>query len=215
MLYPRTINLNGKDVLVEDAQMRGYKEHMTQKHRILFLSGVMGARCPQCGQGETDSQNLLLALDSLSHDPIKLVITSLGGDLDSTFLFVDTMNMIQSPIITIGRYCASAACLILASGNERYLFPHAKTMLHLATGQMGGDYKDFAIQHKQMVSYQDKIVDILMEAGVKKNRQQILDDIDRDFWLEPQGAIEYGLADKIMSKEIWRSWIMEVKQCAT
>jgi len=207
MLYPRISYLNNEETLVDDSQMTGYKEHMTQEHRVLFLTGVIGIHCVNCGAGETDSQNLLLALDSLSHDPIKLIITSPGGDLDSTFLFIDTMKLIQSPMITIGRFCASAACLILASGKERYLYPHAKTMLHLATGQMGGDYKDFAIQHKLMVSYQNKIVDILMEAGVKKSREEILVDIDRDFWLDSKEAIDYGLADKIMTKEIWLDWI--------
>ncbi len=201
MLYPRTVNLQGKDVLVADNEMVSYKEHMTQEYRILFLSGII--------TGEMDSQNLLLTLDSLSHDPIKIVITSPGGDLDTTFLFIDTMMLIQSPIITIGRYCASAASLILASGRERYLYPHAKTMLHLATGQMGGDYKDFAIQHKLMVSYQNKIVEILTEAGVKKNRDEILMDIDRDFWLDPQEAIDYGLADKIRKPEIWQEWLKD------
>ena len=199
MLYPRVARVGEHDVLVDDTQMINYKEHMTQEHRILFLSGVIS--------GEMDSQNLLLTLDSLSHEPIKLIITSPGGDLDSTFLFIDTMRLIQSPVITIGRYCASAACLILASGKERYLFPHAKIMLHLATGQMGGDYKDFAIQHKQMESYQNKIVDILREGGVQKSREEILKDIDRDFWLEPQEAIDYGLADKIVSPELMKEWL--------
>ena len=201
MLYPRIIKIGEGAALAADNEMVGYKEHMTQHHRILFLSGII--------TGETDSQNLLLALDSLSHEPIKLIITSPGGDLDITFLFIDAMKLIQSPVITIGRYCASAACLILASGTERYLFPHAKTMLQLATGQMGGDYKDFAIQHKLMVSYQNKIVDILTEAGVKKSRDEILTDIDRDFWLDPQEAINYGLADKVMKPKIWHDWIGE------
>ena len=201
MLYPRITRVGETDKLVDDSQMVGYKEYMTQEHRILFLSGVIS--------GEMDSQNLLLALDSLSSEPIKIFITSPGGDLDSTFLFIDTMKLISSPIITIGRYCASAASLILASGTERYLYPHAKTMLHLATGQMGGDYKDFAIQHKLMVSYQDKIVDILTEAGVTKSRNEILEDIDRDFWLDPRDAIDYGLADRIIIPEMWKDWTKE------
>lgn len=196
MLYPRKIKLNGKDKLVADNQMVSYREHMTGKCRLLYVSGII--------TGETSLHDLLMAMDTLSHEPIKLVITSPGGEVDSTFLICDTIKMIKSPIITIGRYCASSACLILASGKERYLFPHAKTMLHLATGQMGGDYKDFAIQHKLMVNYQNKIVDILIESGVKRSRDEILIDIERDFWLEPQEAIEYGLADKIITPEKWR-----------
>ncbi len=201
MLYPRTINLHKGDVLVDDGQMVGYKEHLTQKHRILFLSGLLTA--------ETEGHNLLMALDSLSHDPIRLVITSPGGDVDSAFLFYDTMRLIKSPIETAGRYCASAAAMILAAGNKRYLFPHAKVMLHLPSGQMGGDARDWEIQHGEMQKYKNRLVDILIECGAKKTRAEILLDMDRDFWLEPKESIEYGLADEIMSKEVWQSWIKE------
>ena len=201
MLYPRMTRLIKKNTLVPDSAMVSYKEHLTSQHRILFLTGTM--------TGETESHNLLLALDTLSHDPIKLVITSGGGELDSTFLFYDTMRMIQSPIDVVGRYCASAAVLLLAAGRKRYLFPHAKVMLHLPTGQMGGDPRDFEIQHRQMEMYQDKIIDILHECGVKKSREEILTDIDREYWLEPQQAIDYGLCDGIMTPGVWQDWIRE------
>jgi len=199
MLYPRITTLIKGDMLVDDSQMVNYKEHMTQRHRMLFLSGIL--------TGEMDAQNLLLALDTLSHDPIRIVITSPGGDLDSAFLLYDTMRMIQSPIETIGRYCASAAAMLLAAGSKRYLFPHAKVMLHLPAGQMGGDAKDWDIQHKQMEKYRNTVVDILRECGTKKSHEEILADIDRDYWMEPEEAITYGLADEIMSKEVWQSWI--------
>jgi len=199
MLYPRTVKLDNRDILVSDIQMVSYGEHLAREHRILRLNGVI--------TGEFAFHDFLIGMDSPivnpNHEPIKIIITSPGGDLDATFLLIDTINTIQSPVITIGRYCASAACLILASGTERYLYPHAKTMMHLATGQMGGDYKDFAIQHKLMMNYQDKVVDILIDGGVKKSREEILCDIDRDFWMEPQEAIDYGLADKILTPELW------------
>ncbi len=206
MLYPRVTTLNKKQVLVNENQMTAYKEHLQREHRILFLTGVM--------TGETESHNLLLALDTLSHDPIKLVITSSGGELDSTFLFYDTMRMIQSPIETVGRYCASAAVLLLAAGSKgkRYLFPHAKVMLHLPTGMLGGDPKDVAIQQKQMELYQNKILEILWDCGVKKSREEILADIDRDFWLEPEEAITYGLCDGIMTPEIWQGWVKKKEE---
>ena len=209
VLYPRRDKLNGKEVLVDDTQLVGYREHFTQTHRILFLTGLIGIRCANCGVGEIDSHNLLMALDSLSHDPIRLIITSSGGDLDSAFLFYDTMRLIQSPIETAGRYCSSAAAILLAAGSKRYLFPHAKVMLHLPAGQMGGDARDWDIQHRQMEKYRNKVVDILRECGVIKSPQEILTDIDRDFWMEPQEAIDYGLADEIMTPQIWQSWIKE------
>ena len=198
MLYPRVTRLNGKETLVGQEAMVGQTEHMTQSKRIMFVTGIL--------MGETESHNLLLALDTLSHDPIRLVITSGGGELDSAFLFYDTMKMIQSPIDTVGRYCASAAALLLASGRKRYLFPHAKVMLHLPAGQMGGDAKDWEIQHRQMEMYKNKMIDILLECGVKHTREEILLDIDRDYWLEPEEAIAYGLADEIMTPAIWKEW---------
>ena len=199
MLYPRTMEMNGEEVLVTNEQMVNYREHLNQEHRILCLSGVI--------TGETDSRHLLLAMDSLSHNPIKIIITSPGGDLDTTFLMYDTIKSLQSPIITIGEYCASAAAILLASGSKRYLRPHAKVMLHLPAGQMGGDAKDWDIQHKQMEKYRKTVVDILRECGVKKSSEEILSDIDRDYWMGAEEAMRYGLADSILTKEIWGEWI--------
>ena len=204
MIYPRIITLNGEEVLVDDSQMVGYKEHMTQEYRMLFLSGTIG---------ETESHNLLMALDTLSHDPIKIVITSGGGDLDSTFLLIDTMKIIQSPIITIGRYCASAAALLLASGKERYLFPHAKVMLHphkIFLGETPLSDAEIDVVRQESGKYKEKMVDILIECGARKSRAGILADIEnKNFWLEPKEAIAYGIADEILSPEIWQSWLKE------
>lgn len=197
MMYPR-VTKEGEPIA--DDQMVGYREHLTRNHRLLFLSGPFS--------GETESHNLLMALDSLSHDPIKLVITSAGGDLDSAFLFYDTMYLIQSPIEVLGRYCASAAALLLAAGSKRYLMPHAKVMLHLPSAQFPySDTKDMAIYYKEMTLYQDRIIDILQVGGVKKSKEDILKDIDRAFWMGPEEAIEYGLADKIMDKETLGAWL--------
>ena len=210
MSYPRIITINNKDVLVNENQCVGYKEHLSHKHRMLFFNGVIGMRCTTCGGGETELQSQLMALDTLSHDPIKLVITSPGGDLDTTFLFYDTIKLIQSPIITVGRYCASAAALILAAGETRFLFPHAKVMLHKPWGRREGDSRDFEIQGAEMKKYESGFIKALIDCGATKNYAEILNDIDRDLWLEPTEAIAYGLADKIITKEVWQSWIKEV-----
>ena len=199
MLYPRITEVNGVETLVTDIQCVGHREHLIEHQRMIFLSGPM--------TGETESHNLLMALDTISQEPIRLIITSPGGELDSTFLFYDTMRLMKSPIITVGRFCASAAAILLAAGTKRYLFPHARVMLHLPAGQMGGDARDWDIQHRQMEKYRNTVVDILRECGVRKSQEEILSDIDRDFWMEPQEAIEYGLADEIITPEIWAEWL--------
>jgi len=199
MLYPRVARVGEKDVTIADYEMVGFKEHMTQEYRTLYLDGVIS--------GDSSPRQLLGALDTLSHDPIKLFITSPGGDLDTTFLFYDVMKRIKSPVITIGDYCASAAAILLAAGSKRYLSPHAKVMLHLPAGQMGGDARDWDIQHNQMEKYRNRVVDILIECGVRRSKEEILNDIDRDYWLEPREAIEYGLADEVLTAETWEEWI--------
>jgi len=195
MLYPRVTE---KGKLVADDQVVGVREHLSRRNRIIFLSGQIG---------EAEVLNGFLALDSLSNEPIKLVITSGGGDLDIAFLLYDTINLIRSPVWTFGRYCASAACLLLAVGQKRYLSPHAKVMLHLPSGQAMGDARDWEIQHAEMQKYKNKMVDVLIECGVQKERESILKDIDRDKWFEPEEAIAYGLADKVMNKETMGEWL--------
>lgn len=195
MLYPRVAIVNGQEVLVQEDECVGFREHLTHKHRTLILSGQL--------TGETDSHNLLLALDTLSQEPIKIIITSGGGELDSAFLLYDTMRLIQSPVITIGRFCASAAVMLLAAGSKRYLFPHARTMIHLPSGILEGNAAELEIQHQLMLGYKDTMVAILQECGVKKTKEEILKDMDRDFWMTPHEAIEYGLADEILTPQIW------------
>jgi ATP-dependent Clp protease protease subunit len=203
MLYPR-VTKTGK--LVTEEQMVGVREHLWQRCRVVFLSGAL--------TGETETHNTLLALDSLEYAPIKMIITSPGGDLDSTFLLYDTMKLIKSPVWTFGRYCASAACLLLAAGERRYLSPHAKTMLHLPKtflGNVGYEERDLEIYHREAKKYKNKMVEILRECGVTKEPEEILRDIDRDFWLEPREAIEYGLADAVMEADILNKWLSPTK----
>ena len=196
MLYPR-VDKEGK--LVDDNQMVSAREHLYARHRIIVLTGEI--------TGETSSTDLLLALDSLDHAPIKMLITSQGGLLDATFLLCDTFNLTQSPIWTIGRFCCSGATLLLAAGNRRYLFPSARVMLHLPSGMLSGDSRDIRIQQEEMTKRQDEIISLLQEHGVKKSKEEILVDIDRDYWMSPAEAIEYGLADEIVTPEIVKGWL--------
>ena len=199
MMYPRTTE-NGK--LVDDTQMVGAGEHLRGK-RILNISGAITS--------EIDIPTILFAFDSISNDSMKLVISSPGGDLDSAFLIYDTIKLLESPVITLGRFCASAAVLLLAAGKERYLMPHAKVMLHLHSNYFAKDtsipVQDMEIIQRESKKYKDKMIDILIECGVKRNRKELLRDIDRDFWLDPHEAIEYGLADKIIDKKTMGEWL--------
>lgn len=198
MLYTRT---DSRGRLVLDEHLVGPREHLSREHRIITLTGPI--------TNETDSVMLLLAMDSISNDPIRVLITSGGGDLDAALLLYDVMRLVKAPIYTFGRYCASAAVMLLAVGTRRFLSPHAKVMLHLPSSQSYGDTKDQEIWYREMQKYKQKMIEVLIESGAVKTYEQILTDVDRDFWLEPQEAIDYGLADEIMTPDEMGRWLHE------
>ena len=195
MLYPRKDGTK----LVSEEMMVGSREHLSHKYRILNFSGAIG--------WELETINLLLALDTLSNEPIKIIISSPGGSLDTTFLIYDTFKLLRSPVYTIGTYCCSAAALLLAAGTKRYMTPHAKVMLHLPFNQLVGDTRDIEIGHREMQSYQKKLIDLLRDCGAKKSPDELLKDIDREFWMSPEETIKYGLCDEILTREQLQGWL--------
>jgi len=197
MYYPRMTG--GK--LVDEGQMVGTKEHLSSKHRMVTVHGPI--------EWETNSCDTMLVLDAINSGPIKLVVTSPGGAVDAAFLMYDTIKTLRSPLYTLGRYCASAAVIYLAAGQkgQRYLLPHSKVMMHLVSGQVQGDAKAMEIHMNETKKYQNQMVEILRECGVKKTAKEILKDIDREFWLDAKEAISYGLADKIMDAATMREWL--------
>lgn len=196
MLYPRK---DEKGRLVSVDQMVTAREHLYTQHRIVVVTGEI--------TGETASTDLMLALDSLCQDPMKILITSPGGSVAGAFFLCDAFKLAQSPVYTIGRFCCSAATLLLAAGDRRYVFPHARIMLHLPSAMLGGDSRDIEIQQTEMRKSQDAIIELLQEHGVKRTKNQILQDIDRDYWMSSEEAIAYGLADEIITPETMKEWL--------
>lgn len=200
-LYPRKAKVNNKEVLIPDDCTVQAFEHLANNYRFVNVYGMMGV--------EPTSFSLLLALDSVSHDPIKLMINSPGGNVDALFILYDIFKLVKSPIYTIGSICYSAAALLLAAGEKghRYVVPHAKTMLHLITSEFSGETRDFEIYQKQLEKYEQQILNVLHDAGVTKSDKQLLKDIDRDYWMNAEETIAYGLADKVIDKETLSSWL--------
>ena len=185
------------DGLRED-QMMNVREYLSSKARVISFQGVM--------QNDMDI-NVLLAFDAISSDPIKLVISSPGGYLDIALMMYDTIKLCKSPIYTLGRSCASAAVLILASGTKRYLLPNAKVMIHSPHAELAGKVEDLVIQMAAVSKVKDIMVDLLIENGVKKSKEEVLQDMQHEYWMTAQEAIDYGLADEIMTKEVMAEWL--------
>ena len=144
----------------------------------------------------------LLYLDSISHEPIKLYINSPGGAVSAGYAIIDTMCMIESPVETVCvGMAASMAAVILASGEagSRSALEHAEVMIHQPLGGAEGQSADIEIAALHIKRVREKLYRSLSEAtGTPMDK--IAQDADRNYWMDAQEALNYGMIDRIISK---------------
>ena len=165
------------------------------KDRIVFLGTEVN----------DDVANIIIAqfLFLESEDPdkeIMLYINSPGGVVTSGLAIFDTMEYVRCPVSTtcLGM-AASMAAVLLAAGTKgrRSSLPNSRVMIHQPMGGARGQVSDIEIQAREIRHMKDVLTDILTNA-TGKSREQILKDIDRDFYLSASGAKEYGLIDNVL-----------------
>jgi ATP-dependent Clp protease protease subunit len=145
----------------------------------------------------------LIHLESENPDrDINIYINSPGGDINSLFAIYDTMQFIKNDIATIclGQ-AASAAAVLLAAGTKgkRLALPHSRVLLHQPYGQVGyGQVTDLEIAAKEILRMRDLLEEILADH-TGQSLERIHTDTDRDFVLEAQEALEYGIIDDVIS----------------
>lgn len=143
----------------------------------------------------------LLVLDAESNDPIKVIITSPGGHVDSGFAIYDTMKFVKSPIITIGAgWVASIAVPIFFGGDKgkRYSLPNTRFLLHQPSGGAGGQAADIRIEAQEILKIRTRVNQLVAEE-TGQDMEKVARDSDRNFWMNAKEAADYGLADKIIS----------------
>lgn len=144
----------------------------------------------------------LLLLDSESHDPIRVFVSSPGGAVYPGYAIYDMMRYIESPIITIGAgYVASMGVPILlgAPKDKRFALPNARFLLHQPSGGAGGQLQDIRIQAKEIIGVREKMNKLIAdETG--QDIEKVKKDSDRDFWMSAEEALDYGLITKIITK---------------
>ena len=141
-----------------------------------------------------------LILNQASHDPIRVVISSQGGHVDSGFAIHDMMKFIESPIVTLGAgWVASIGVPILlgAEKDARYSLPNTRFLLHQPSGGAGGQASDIRIAAEEILKLRERI-NRLMAAETGQSVEQIENDSDRNFWMNAEEALEYGLITKIV-----------------
>lgn len=167
------------------------------KERIIFL----------VGQVEDHMANLVVAqmlfLESENPDKdIYLYINSPGGSVTAGLSIYDTMQFIKPDVSTlcIGQ-AASMGALLLAGGQagKRYALPHARTMIHQPLGGFQGQATDIEIHTKEILEVRERLNKILAEH-TGKSIDVIQQDTDRDFFMNAETSVEYGLIDEVMTQ---------------
>lgn len=135
--------------------------------------------------------------------PISFYINTPGGSITAGMAIYDTMQLIKSPISVIVTGLAASMGSILLSGARkglRYLYPHARVLIHqpLIMGQIEASAVDIHIQAQEMEKSRSELNQILANAS-GQTIEKITHDTDRDFYLNAKEAIEYGLADEIIT----------------
>ena len=165
------------------------------KDRIIFVGGEI----------EDNMANAIIAqllfLDAQDKEKdILMYINSPGGVITSGLAIYDTMRHIKADVSTvcIGQ-AASMGALLLAAGEKgkRYSLPNSRIMIHQPLGGARGQATDIQIQAKEIERMKELTSKILCEA-TGKSMEEIYKDTERDNFMSPEEAMEYGLIDKIL-----------------
>ncbi|MDO8424693.1 MAG: ATP-dependent Clp protease proteolytic subunit [bacterium] len=187
------------------------------ENRILYLTGPIAG--DNCGERDYDptspeaiSQSMII-LDSINHKPIKLVIDSPGGTLQDGLNFYNVMQCVSSPVYTIGKWCASMAAILFAAGAQthRYIYPYARIMLHPHYGHFERNQGEVKRQLAEFEKDTNVLVDLLIKHGCASKRRAILKDIDNGFYLSNQDAVNYGVADHVITPAIHQELFGKLK----
>src|SRR5271157_1338700 len=147
------------------------------------------------------AQMLFLAAEDPEKD-ISLYINSPGGSITAGMAILDTMRLVEPNIVT---YCvgqaASMAAVLLACGakGKRYALPHARVLLHQPSmSGLAGQASDIDIYAREILRMREILNQILADA-TGQDVERIARDVDRDYIMEPEQAVEYGMIDRVIT----------------
>lgn len=162
-----------------------------------------------CLEGEINDMSASLIKAQLlfleSEDPkadIWLYINSPGGSVTAGMGIYDTMNLVKPDVCTVCTgLAASMGAFLLSSGapGKRHVLPNAEVMIHQPLGGVQGQVTDMAITMRRMEKLKAKLTTIMAE-NCGKDPAQIAPDLERDYWLDAEEAVAYGLVDAVLDK---------------
>ena len=174
-------------------------EKLFFEKRVVYLWGVVDDKSAR----DVVSKLLLLDADKPGTE-IKFCINSPGGVVTSGMVIYDTMKLIKSPVSTTCMgLAASMGSILLSAGvkGKRYIYPHGEVMIHQPSlgGYFQANSADIEIQATQIRKTKELGAKILAD-NCGKSVDQIMKDFDRDYWMDAEEAVKYGIVDAVLSK---------------
>ncbi len=164
------------------------------KSRSVIVAGAIDDKLAQ------KTVTHLLALAEAGDEPINMFISSPGGHVESGDMVHDMIKFIKPKVRTIGSgWVASAGALIFVGADkaDRYCLPNTRFLLHQPSGGIGGSASDMMIQAEQIRLMRERFDSLFAEATGQKP-EKIREDTQRDFWLNTDEALKYGLLGKVI-----------------
>lgn len=165
--------------------------------RLLWVAG------PVNDQMSTIVQAQLMFLDKTAETDITMHIDSPGGDVKSGLSMVDVMEYINADIRTINTgMAASMGSVLLGAGTKgkRMSLRHSTTMLHQSSGGFSGNIQDAEIDWQEWQKVNKELFNLLGEY-CDKDPEQVMKDATRDFWLNAEQAVKYGIIDEVIKRK--------------
>ncbi|MBX9900479.1 MAG: ATP-dependent Clp protease proteolytic subunit [Burkholderiaceae bacterium] len=182
---------------IKDAPRSSFLDEKAFKSRTVLVFGTVNDRMA------ADVSSKLIALAAESKEPITMLVSSPGGHVESGDVIHDMTKFIETPVNMIGTgWVGSAAVsLFLAVPKERrFCLANTRFLIHQPSGGFGGQASDIAIQAREIVKIRQRIAALIArESG--QTLEKVSEDIDRDYWMTAQEAVDYGLVSKIIEKQ--------------
>ena len=194
-----TISINQLVPMVVEQTPRGERAYdiysRLLKARVIFLTGPV----EDIGANLVVAQMLFLEAENPDKD-ISLYINSPGGSVTAGLSIYDTMQFIKPDVSTlcVGQ-AASMGAVLLTGGakGKRHALPNSRVLIHQVMGGFQGQASDIEIHAQEILSIKEKLNTILSTHS-GQNIDKIADDSDRDNFMSPEEAVEYGLIDSVM-----------------
>ena len=189
-LVPYVIEQTGRGERMYDVYSRLLKE------RIIFLGTPINSEVANV----IVAQLLLLDAQNPEQD-IQIYVNSPGGEVYAGLAIYDTMQLVSAPISTICVGIAmSMGSVILMAGEKgkRLALPNSRVMIHAGSAGFRGNTPDLEVQAREVLSLRD-ILENVYETHTGHDREKLRRDMERDYFMSPNEALEYGLIDRVVS----------------